>query len=110
MPRPKKVTDIPTERHHKALTPEARENQMIALAVDLAEEKLRNGTASSQLICHYLNLATKKYQTENEILEKKKDLMIAQREALESSKAVEAMYAQAIEAMRIYSGNGSIED
>lgn len=110
MARPKKVDDIPTGRHRKALTPEARENQMIALAVDLAEEKLRNGTASSQLICHYLNLATKKYQTENEILEKKKDLMVAQREALESSKAVEAMYAQAIEAMRIYSGNGREED
>lgn len=109
MARPKKEPDIQVERHRKAITPEARENQMIALAVDLAEEKLRNGTASSQLICHYLNLATKKYQTENEILEKKKDLMVAQREALESSKAIEAMYAQAIEAMRIYSGNGRVE-
>ena len=63
-----------------ALTPEARENQMIALAVDLAEKQLLEGTASSQVITHYLKLGTMKQKIEMEILEKQKALIEAKTE------------------------------
>lgn len=93
-----------------ALTPEARENQMISLAVDLAEQQLREGTASSQVITHFLKLATKKEQIEREILEKQKDLIIAKTESLQSAKKIEELYENAIAAMRSYGGHGDTED
>lgn len=93
-----------------ALTPEARENQMIALAVDLAEQQLRDGTASSQVITHFLKLATKKEQIEREILERQKDLITAKTEALQSSKKIEELYANAITAMRNYGGHGGSDE
>lgn len=93
-----------------ALTPEARENQMIALAVDLAEQQLRDGTASSQVITHFLKLATKKEQIEREILERQKDLITAKTEALQSSKKIEELYANAITAMRNYGGHGGPDE
>ena len=72
-----------------ALTPEARENQMIALAVDLAEKQLLEGTASSQVITHYLKLGTTKEKLEREILEKQKALIEAKTENLQSAKRIE---------------------
>ena len=93
-----------------ALTPEARENQLIYLATDLAEQQLRDGTASSQVITHYLKLGTTKERIEREILEKQKDLLVAKTEALQSAKRIEELYANAISAMRRYSGNGGTED
>lgn len=89
-----------------ALTPEARENQMIALAVDLAEKQLLEGTASSQVITHYLKLGSTKERIEKEILEKQKELITAKTEALQSQKRVEELYGNALEAFRVYSGNG----
>ena len=68
-----------------ALTPEARENQLISLAVDLAEQQLREGTASSQVITHYLKLGSTKERIEKEILEKQKELISAKTEALQSA-------------------------
>lgn len=93
-----------------ALSPEARENQMIALAVDLAEQQLRDGTASSQVITHYLKLGSTKERIEKEILERQKDLITAKTEALQSAKRVEELYADAIAAMRRYSGNSHSDD
>ena len=93
-----------------AITPEARENQMIALAVDLAEKQLQEGTASSQVITHYLKLGSTKERIEKEILEKQKELITAKTEALQSAKRVEALYMDALNAMRRYSGNGGPED
>lgn len=93
-----------------ALTPEARENQLIYLATDLAEQQLRDGTASSQVITHYLKLGSTKERIEKEILEKQKELISAKTEALQSQKRVEELYADAISAMRRYSGNGDTED
>ena len=75
-----------------ALTPEARENQMIALAVDLAEKQLLEGTASSQVITHYLKLGTTKEKLEREILEKQKALIEAKTENLQSAKRIEELY------------------
>lgn len=93
-----------------ALTPEARENQLISLAVDCAEKQLREGTASSQVITHYLKMATSKYQLENKILEQQEKLIAAKTEAIESAKRIEALYADAINAFRNYNGEGDPDD
>lgn len=93
-----------------ALSPEARENQMIALAVDAAEEQLMNRTASSQVITHYLKLATAKEKIEREKLELEKQLVAAKIEALQSTKRVEELYSEAIKAMRRYNGHGDVDD
>lgn len=87
-----------------AISPEARENQMIALAVDLAEEQLRNGTASSQVITHYLKLGSTKEKIEKEILEKQKELISAKTEALNSQRRMEEMYSDMLSALKEYSG------
>lgn len=98
------------QRIRPALTPEARENQLISLAIDLVEQRLIDGTASSQETTHFLKLATSKSRIEKEILEKQKDLITAKTEALQSAKRVEELYANAINAMRRYSGHGDSDD
>ena len=87
-----------------ALTPEARENQMIALATDLAERQLLDGTASSQIIAHYLKLATVKERLEREKLEEENKLLRAKTESIQAMKKTEELYAEAIKAMQKYSG------
>lgn len=93
-----------------ALSPEARENQLIALAVDLAEKQLMEGTASSQVITHYLKLGTAKEKIEREIMEKQKELLEAKAENLRSAKKVEELYINALNAMKNYSGHGDEND
>lgn len=93
-----------------ALSPEARENQLIALAVDLAEKQLMEGTASSQVITHYLKLGTAKEKIEREIMEKQKELLEAKAENLRSAKKVEELYINALNAMKNYSGHGDEDD
>ena len=99
-----------TRKLRPALTPEARENQMISLAVDLAEKQLMEGTASSQVITHYLKLGSTKERIEKEILEKQKELITAKTESLQSAKRIEELYTDAISAMRRYSGNGDPDE
>lgn len=103
-------TPVSSKKMRPALTPEARENQMIALAVDCAEQQLRDGTASSQVIVHYLKLGSSKERLEKEKLEKENGLLTAKIEAMQSAKASEELYAKAIEAMRRYSGHGSSDE
>lgn len=93
-----------------ALTPEARENQLIYLATNLAEQQLRDGTASSQVITHYLKLGSSKEKLEQEILKENKKLLTAKTEALQSAKRIEELYANAISAMRQYGGHGAEDD
>ncbi len=88
-----------------ALSPEARENQLISLAVDLAEKQLLEGTASAQVITHYLKLGSTKEKIEKEILEKQKDLIEAKTRSLQSAQRIEEMYQNALDAMRSYSGH-----
>lgn len=104
------VSPNTSRKSRPALTPEARENQMISLAVDLAEQQLRDGTASSQVITHFLKLATAKERLEREKLEQENKLLIAKTEALQSQKHIEELYANAINAMRNYSGQGEPDD
>ncbi len=111
----KKKQSTPNDKPKKmrpATTPEARENQLIALAVDLAEKQLIEGTASSQVITHYLKLGSTKEKIEREILEKQKELIEAKTENLQSAKRIEELYTNAINAMKNYSGqsNGDEED
>ena len=89
-----------------ALTPETKENQMISLAMDLAEKQLIEGTASSQVISHFLKLGSTKERLEKEKLLEENKLLKARTEALQSAKRVEELYADAIAAMKRYSGNG----
>lgn len=93
-----------------ATSVDGRERQMIALATNLAEEQLRNGTASSQVITHYLKLGTTREKLEKEILEKKKELMQAQTENLQTLKRIEELYAEATKAMSDYKGNSTEEE
>ena len=93
-----------------ALTPEARENQLISLAVDLAEKQLLEGTASSQVITHFLKLGTTKAELEKEKLRNETKLMQAKTENLESSKNIEVMYKEAIDSIRRYSGQGRVDE
>ena len=111
MAKVKAVSNSDTSRKRRpALTPEARENQLISLAVDLAEKQLQEGTASSQVITHYLKLGSTKERIEKEILEKQKELISAKTEALQSTKRVEELYANALNAMRRYSGSDERDD
>lgn len=93
-----------------ALTPEAEENQMISLAIDLAKRQLIDGTASSQVITHFLQLGSSRKRLESEKLELEKELLKAKTESLKDSKRIEELYIEAIKAMRIYSGNIDDED
>lgn len=87
-----------------ALTPEEREDQLIALAVDLAEAQLREGTASSQVITHYLKLGSTRERLEKEKLSQDVELAKAKTEAYASSKRIEELYTKALESMRSYRG------
>lgn len=99
-----------TTRRKPASTPEARENQMISYAIDLAEQQLIDGTASSQVITHFLKLGSTKERIEKEILEKQKELISAKTQALQSAQRIEELYSDAIKAMRRYSGQAEPED
>lgn len=106
----KTKTAVNIRKMRPALTPESRENQMVSLAIDLAEQQLRDGTASSQVITHFLKLGSTKERIEKEILEKQKELIVAKTEAMKSAKRIEELYTNALNAMRKYSGRGSDED
>ena len=93
-----------------AMSPEARENQMIAYAVDLAEKQLREGTASSQVITHYLKLGSSKERLEREKLERENELLRAKAENLRSAQRSEEVYREALKAMRTYSGQIADEE
>lgn len=98
------VSNQPAKDIRPALTPESRENQLISLAVDLAEKQLLEGTASSQVITHYLKLGSTKEKIEKEILEKQKELISAKTKALKSAERIEELYTNAIKAMQSYNG------
>ena len=89
-----------------ALTPEARENQIISDAYDLAEKQIREGTASSQVISHFLKMGSPKARLEKEKMELENELIRAKTKAIESGEELMTMYNNAIQAMKEYSGNG----
>ena len=103
-------TSSSAKKMRPALSPEARENQLIALAVDCAEEQLRNGTASSQVITHYLKLATTKSKMEVEKLKQETALAEAKAKNLQAQENMEQKYIEAIKAMSRYSGRGGDDE
>ena len=106
----KKVPDDqPQIKSPPVLTPEARENQLISLAMDLVEQRLRNGTASSQETVHFLKLGSSKEKLEQQILAEQKKLVVAKTSAIESQERIDELYANAIKAMRTYSGQSEEE-
>ena len=97
-------------KHRPPLTPEAKENQMISYAMDLAEKQLRDGTASSQVITHFLKLGSIREKMERQRLEEENKLLRAKTEEIESSKENKALYKDAIKAFKLYSGQSTEED
>lgn len=93
-----------------ATTPDGRERQLIAAAVDLAEEQIRSGTASAQVITHFLKLATVREKLEQKRLENENRLLEAKVESLASAARVEELYKNALAAMKSYAGRGSVDE
>lgn len=109
-PRRRTEPKVKPSRGKPATTPEARENQMISLAVDLAESQLTSGTASAQVISHYLKLGSTREKLEQERLRRENELLEAKSEAMASAKRVEELYMAALDAMRSYSGQEPMEN
>lgn len=105
----KRRPDASEKKRRPAISMEARENQLISLAIDLAEKQLAEGTATSQVITHYLKLGSTKEKLEKEILEKQAQLLTAKTEAIQAQKRVEELYENALAAMRSYSGQDDDE-
>lgn len=96
---------------------ERKENQMILLAMELAEEQLRDGTASSQVVTHYLKLAStrekderEKRELEKEKLQRENELLRARTESLASTARIEELYSNALVAFSSYRGDDSYDD
>lgn len=96
--------DEKPRKRRPATTPKSRENQLIALAVDEAERQLRSGTASSQVITHYLKLGSSREKLEQERLANENELLVAKKETLAMQGRIEELYEAAIAAMRSYAG------
>jgi hypothetical protein len=94
----------PQRRSRPATTLEGREQQLVALAVDVAEKQLRDGTASAQVITHFLRLGTTREQLEQEKLKKENRLLEGRTDELASKGRTEEMYKEALSAMREYGG------
>lgn len=98
-----------SKKTRPACTPEEKENQMISLAMSCAEQQMRDGTASSQVITHFLKLGTTRESLEKDTIVIKQGLLNAQKESIESGQHVEKLYSDALNAMKRYSGNSEVE-
>jgi hypothetical protein len=106
--RPRSGSQLPATQRAPARTSDDRENQLISLAYDLAEKQIRAGTASSQVITQFLKLGSSRERAEQEKIMNENALLATKKELMESQKAVEALYADALNAMRAYSGQPAI--
>lgn len=95
---------VKRRRRQPASTEESRENQLVSLAVDLAEKQLTEGTASSQVITHYLKLGSTREKLEQERLHRENLLLESKVDMMASAKRVEELYETALNAMRLYAG------
>lgn len=106
----RKPTQEPTRRRRPAKTPEEDENRMVSLAVSCAEKQMREGTASSQVITHYLKLGSSRERLEQQRLRQEVHLLEAKVSTLESQKKSEELFEEAIAAMRTYGGRGDDDE
>lgn len=104
MAKVKTTSEKVNKKMRPALSEEAREKQLISLAYDAAEKSLRDGTASSQVITHFLKLGTEKEKLEREKLERENTLLGAKTEAIKSQKRIEELYSEALKSMQLYAG------
>lgn len=93
-----------------ATTPDGRERQLIAAAYDLAEEQIRNGSATAQVITHFLKLGTEREKLERKRLEGENKLLAAKVDSIASAARVEELYKNALAAMKSYAGRGSVDE
>lgn len=93
-----------------ATTPEARELQLIGDAYDLAEKQIREGTASAQVVTHFLKRGSGREAAELEKIKAERDLLQARLESLAAGKDIQELYGNAIDAMRMYSGQEVVND
>lgn len=111
MAKPKeKSSSNPSPKNRPSIDPEARQNQLIALAVDCAEKQLRDGTASSQVITYYLKQGSMREKLENERLREENKLLRAKTESIESEKRSAELIEEALKAFRNYSGHGDPDE
>lgn len=103
--RVRKTQDEPSRRP-PATTPEARENQLISAAHDLAEKQIREGTASAQVITHFLKLGSSRERLEQDRLKNENSLTLTKITQIESQASIETLYRDALSAMSAYQGNG----
>ena len=97
-------------KRRPAMTEEGRENQLVSLAIELAEKQLTDGTATAQVITHYLKLGSTRERLEQERLKRENELLDSKVEMMASAKRVEELYAEALNAMRNYAGRVEEED
>lgn len=113
MPRGRRArspaSDEDFDRRPPALTPEARENQIISAAYDLVEKRIRDGSASAQETVYFLKLGSAREREERRLLAERTRLATAKAEAIDRGREQEEMYNNAINAMRRYSGHGEEE-
>lgn len=110
MAKVKTVMPNPQPKLKPALTPESKENQMISLAMDLVEQRLRDGTASSQETTHFLKLASPRAKLEQERLMRENELLAAKTKALADAEEIKVLYEEALKAMRRYGGHGDEDE
>lgn len=111
MGKPNRASDSkPTKRIRPALTPEAEETQMISLAFGLAKQQLLDGTASSQVITHFLKLGTEKAKLEKEKIIRENKLLDVKASAIENTQRTDELFEKAIEAMKRYNGQSDDDD
>lgn len=104
MAKTKTPTPLKPRKKRPGTTPESRENQLISLAYDLVEQRMLDGTATSQETVHFLKLGSTKERIEKEILERQKDLITAKTDSMRSSKRTEEFYQKVLDYMKLYSG------
>ena len=102
MARRKEPVYEDTGEHPKASTLEGRESQCIALAYDLVEKRLREGTATSQETTHFLRMGSSREIYERELMKERTEVMQAKKEALQAAKRIEALYEDAVNAVQSY--------
>ena len=111
MAKVKNVTSTETKpKSRPSIDPDARMNQLIALAVDCAEQQMRDGTASSQVITYYLKQGSERERLENERLREENKLLRAKTEQLKSEKRSEELIEEALKAFRNYAGQGDPDE
>lgn len=99
-----KNSSKPKAKSYKSMSSDDREKQIIAKAVDLAEKKIEDGTASSQIICHYLKLATEEQRLDNKKREKEIELLEAKKDSIETEQKREEIFEEALSAFTSYAG------